>query len=159
MRVPRGRNTSTSSAQSWRFVPDAILPGHRRAHWWSRQGHPHSGKAVGGSTALHGDTTQGCQATPRHRPTTTVHNRCNSTSRTTSTPIPRRLRPNRILSSRSTTCTSRKSRRIPSSDKATCNNMSQQTPAIHSRCGKPSRYHRCNSVRFSTPQSRKRLRS
>ena len=32
MRVPRRRNTST--AQSWRFVPDAVLPGHRRAHWW-----------------------------------------------------------------------------------------------------------------------------
>ena len=32
MRVPRRRNTSI--AQSWRFLPDAILPGHRRAHWW-----------------------------------------------------------------------------------------------------------------------------
>ena len=32
MRVPRRRNTST--AQSWRCVPDAILPGHRRVHWW-----------------------------------------------------------------------------------------------------------------------------
>ena len=32
MCVPRRRDTST--AQSWRFVPDAILLGHRRAHWW-----------------------------------------------------------------------------------------------------------------------------
>ena len=55
LRVPRQRNTST--AQSWRFVPDAILPGHRRAHWWvpawtpTVHQCPHSGKAVGGSTA------------------------------------------------------------------------------------------------------------
>ena len=36
MRAPRRRNTSTSAstAQSRRFVPDAVLPGHRRAHWW-----------------------------------------------------------------------------------------------------------------------------
>ena len=44
-------------AQSWRFVPHAILPGHRRAHWWvpawtpTAHQYPHSGKAVGGSTA------------------------------------------------------------------------------------------------------------
>ena len=55
MRVPRRRKIST--AQSWRFVPDAILPGHRRAHWWvpawtpTVHQCPHSGKAVGGSTA------------------------------------------------------------------------------------------------------------
>ena len=60
---------------------------------------PHSGKAVGGSTALHGDTTQGCQSTlvsahgsgARHRPTTTVHNHCNSTPRTTSTTDPEKI--------------------------------------------------------------------
>ena len=68
MRAPRRRNTSTSAAQNWRFVPDAILPGHRRAHWWvpartpTVHQCPHSGKAVGGSTALHGDTTHRCQS-------------------------------------------------------------------------------------------------
>ena len=40
---------------SWRFAPDAILPGHRRAHWWvpartpTEHQCPHSGKTVGGS--------------------------------------------------------------------------------------------------------------
>ena len=43
-------------------------------------------------------------AEQRHRPTTTVHDHCNSTPRATSTPIPRRLRPNRIPSSRSLMC-------------------------------------------------------
>ena len=38
------RHTTTNNTQltrtSWRFVPDAILPGHRRALWWTRAGHP-----------------------------------------------------------------------------------------------------------------------
>ena len=38
MRVSRRRNTNTT--QSWRFVPDAILPGHWRAHWWVPAGTP-----------------------------------------------------------------------------------------------------------------------
>ena len=61
MRVPRLRNSSTSTAQSWRFVPDAILPGHRRAHWWVPARTPTVHQC--GSTALHGDTTQGCKTT------------------------------------------------------------------------------------------------
>ena len=67
MHVPRRRNTST--AQSWRFVPDAILPGHRRAHWWvpawtpTVHQCPHSGKAVGGSTAHTSTWHRGTQQT------------------------------------------------------------------------------------------------
>ena len=43
--------------RSWRFVPDAILPVHWRAHWWvpawtpTVHQCPHSGKAVVGFTA------------------------------------------------------------------------------------------------------------
>ena len=80
MRVPRRRNTST--AQSWRFVPDAILPGHRRAHWWvpawtpTVHQCPHSGKAVCGSTAhtstWHPSTQQTRMSPiPRHEVTNT----------------------------------------------------------------------------------------
>ena len=56
MRVPRRRNIST--AQSWPFVSDAMLLGHRRTHtaWVPARTPavnqcPHSGKAVGSSTA------------------------------------------------------------------------------------------------------------
>ena len=30
---------SSAADKRWRFVPDAILPGHRRAPQWVRQGH------------------------------------------------------------------------------------------------------------------------
>ena len=72
-RVPRRRKTST--AQSLRCVPGAILPGHRRAHWWvpacTHTVHqcPHSGKAVGGSTAYTNTwhrSTQQTRMSPKH---------------------------------------------------------------------------------------------
>ena len=30
----RRQETHRPHTQGWRFAPDAILPGHRRAHWW-----------------------------------------------------------------------------------------------------------------------------
>ena len=60
-RLSNARATTTqhkhSTELSWRFVPDATLPGHRKAHWWVPAWTPtvlqcpHGGKAVGGSTA------------------------------------------------------------------------------------------------------------
>ena len=49
---------TTNHTKGWRSVPDAILLGHRRAHWWvpvrtpTVHQCPQSGKAVGGPNAL-----------------------------------------------------------------------------------------------------------
>ena len=48
---------TTNHTKGWRSVPDAILPGHRRAHWWvpartpTVHQCPQSGEAVGGPNA------------------------------------------------------------------------------------------------------------
>ena len=48
---------TTNHTKGWRSVPDAILPGHRRAHWWVPARTPtvhqchQSGEAVGGPDA------------------------------------------------------------------------------------------------------------
>ena len=46
----------SAAEKGWRSAPDAILPGHRRAHWWvpaktpTVHQCPHSAEAVGGTT-------------------------------------------------------------------------------------------------------------
>ena len=53
------RKTHPPHTQGWRFAPDAILPGHRRAHWWvlartsTVNQCPHCGQTVGGHNKLH----------------------------------------------------------------------------------------------------------
>ena len=59
----RRQETHRPHTQGWRFAPDAILPRHRRAHWWvpartpTVHQCPHSGKAVGGPQQATRDTT------------------------------------------------------------------------------------------------------
>ena len=53
---------TTNHTKVWRSVPDAILPGHRKAHWWvpartpTVHQCPQSGEAVGGQNASQEDS-------------------------------------------------------------------------------------------------------
>ena len=62
------RHATTNNAQltrtSWRFVSDAILLGHRRAHWWVPAGHPRY--TVGRRWVAHKHVTMCTHTQPTH---------------------------------------------------------------------------------------------
>ena len=71
---PRTTRPNSHHPPSWRSVPDALLHGHRRAHWWvpartpTVDQCPHNGEAAGGSTARGNGQTKSST-----RITTSVH--------------------------------------------------------------------------------------